>query len=210
MNDMELARQLMEAIRQTDEWEAIWQEYPGVVEAKGQLDRAMEQISAHVPHELVNELWEAFGCAGLGQRVRLRPVRLSAGLFCQQGGGRPSGVLAVHTVTHETSGDIEAHALQRRHPQAPLEWDLWAFSFPLCFPFNLPGLIGCYPKRTGEKSCAATDSGHEKKPADSGGYTLRNAGIRDIARLTPVFARDTAVFLCLFPLYFPFTDSKRS
>lgn len=52
MNDMELARQLMEAIRQTDEWEAIWQEYPGVVEAKGQLDRAMEQISAHVPHEL--------------------------------------------------------------------------------------------------------------------------------------------------------------
>lgn len=60
MNDMELARQLMEAIRQTDEWEAIWQEYPGVVEAKGQLDRAVEQISAHVPGELVNQLWEAF------------------------------------------------------------------------------------------------------------------------------------------------------
>lgn len=61
MNDMELARQLMESIRQTDEWEAIWHEYPGVVEAKGQLDRAMEQISAHVPGELVNQLWEAFG-----------------------------------------------------------------------------------------------------------------------------------------------------
>lgn len=78
MNDMELARQLMEAIRQTDEWEAIWQEYPGVVEAKGQLDRAMEQIGAAVPQELVNALWEAFGaldwaneCASVLFGVRL-------------------------------------------------------------------------------------------------------------------------------------------
>ena len=34
---MELAYQLMEAIRQTDEWERIWMEYPGVVEAKAKL-----------------------------------------------------------------------------------------------------------------------------------------------------------------------------
>lgn len=38
----------------------------------------------------------------------------------------------------------------------------------------------------------------------------RYTEIRDITRLTQVFARGTAVFLCLFPLYFPFTGSKRS
>lgn len=51
--------------------------------------------------------------------------------------------------------------------------------FPLCFPFNLPGPIGWHPKRTGEKSRATTDSGHERKPTDSGGYALRNTEIRD-------------------------------
>lgn len=38
----------------------------------------------------------------------------------------------------------------------------------------------------------------------------RNAGIRDIARQNPVFSTGTAVFLCLFPLFFPFTGSERS
>ncbi len=61
MNSMDLAYQLMEAIRQTDEWERIWMEYPGVVEAKAKLDAVMEQIDAQIPTELVNELWEAFG-----------------------------------------------------------------------------------------------------------------------------------------------------
>lgn len=59
--NMDLAYQLMEAIRQTDEWERIWMEYPGVVEAKDKLDEIMERIDAKIPTELVNELWEAFG-----------------------------------------------------------------------------------------------------------------------------------------------------
>lgn len=40
MKEFDLAYQLMEAIRQTDEWERIWMEYPGVVEAKARLDKA--------------------------------------------------------------------------------------------------------------------------------------------------------------------------
>lgn len=59
--NMDLAYQLMEAIRQTDEWGRIWMEYPGVVEAKAKLDEVMERIDAKIPTELVNELWEAFG-----------------------------------------------------------------------------------------------------------------------------------------------------
>lgn len=59
--NMYLAYQLMEAIRQTDEWECIWMEYPGVVEAKAKLDAVMERVDAQIPTELVNELWEAFG-----------------------------------------------------------------------------------------------------------------------------------------------------
>lgn len=58
--NMELAYQLMEAIRQTDEWERIWMEYPGVVEAKAKLDEVMERINAQISTELVNELWDAF------------------------------------------------------------------------------------------------------------------------------------------------------
>ena len=51
MKDFEPAFQLMEAIRQTDEWERIWMEYPGVVEAKAKLDDVMEKV----PYELVDE-----------------------------------------------------------------------------------------------------------------------------------------------------------
>jgi len=59
MGGFELARQLMEAIRQTDEWERIWMEYPGVVEAKTKLDAVMERIDAKIPSELLNDLWDA-------------------------------------------------------------------------------------------------------------------------------------------------------
>ncbi len=77
-SSFELAYQLMEAIRQTDEWEAIWQEYPGIAEAKAKLDAIMERVDAQIPTELVNELWEAMGamdwaneCASVLYGVRL-------------------------------------------------------------------------------------------------------------------------------------------
>lgn len=78
MKGFDLADQLMEAIRQTDEWERIWMEYPGVVEAKARLDEVMERVDAQIPTELVNELWEAMGkldwaneCASVLFGVRL-------------------------------------------------------------------------------------------------------------------------------------------
>lgn len=78
MKEFDLAYQLMQAIRQTDEWEAIWQEYPGVTEAKAKLDTVMEQVSAAIPQELTNTLWEAMAaldwaneCASVLYGVRL-------------------------------------------------------------------------------------------------------------------------------------------
>lgn len=49
----------MEAARQTDEWDAVWQEYSGVTAAKAQLDSVMEQVRAVIPKELAYALWEA-------------------------------------------------------------------------------------------------------------------------------------------------------
>ena len=81
---MELAYQLMEAIRQTDEWERIWMEYPGVVAAKAKLDEVMERVSTRIPGDLVDELWEAMGkldwaneCASVlfGARLALSVAR---------------------------------------------------------------------------------------------------------------------------------------
>lgn len=60
MEKFELAYQLVQAAMETDEWERIWMEYPGVVKAKEKLDAAMERLDATVPTELVNELWDAF------------------------------------------------------------------------------------------------------------------------------------------------------
>lgn len=46
----------MEAIRQTREWERIWTENPGIVEAKAKLDTVMEKVNTN----LAAELWDAF------------------------------------------------------------------------------------------------------------------------------------------------------
>ena len=74
MKEFELAYQLVRAVMETDEWERIWMEYPGVVEAKARLDAVMEKV----PGELANGLWEAFAeldwaneCASLLYGVRL-------------------------------------------------------------------------------------------------------------------------------------------
>lgn len=78
MKGFELAYQLVRAVMETDEWERIWTEYPGVVEAKTQLDTVMEQISVKIPGELLDDLWDAMReldwaneCASLLYGVRL-------------------------------------------------------------------------------------------------------------------------------------------
>jgi len=52
----DFTRQLMQAIRQTDEWDRIWKESPELQEAKAQMDTAMEQIGSK---ELRDSLWTA-------------------------------------------------------------------------------------------------------------------------------------------------------
>lgn len=78
MREFELAHQLMDVIKQTDEWERIWMEYPGVVEAKAQLDAVMKRVSARIPSEMVDELFDAMGkldwaneCASVLYGIRL-------------------------------------------------------------------------------------------------------------------------------------------
>ncbi len=56
MADSNFTRQLMQAIRQTDEWDRIWKESPELQEAKARLDTAMAQISSA---ELRDSLWDA-------------------------------------------------------------------------------------------------------------------------------------------------------
>lgn len=54
-----LTRQLIEAIRQTDEWDRIWKENPELQEAKAQLDTVMEQVAPQISKELHDNLWSA-------------------------------------------------------------------------------------------------------------------------------------------------------
>ncbi len=56
MTDSNFTRQLIQAIRQTDEWDRIWRESPELQEAKAQLDAAIEQIGSA---ELRDSLWSA-------------------------------------------------------------------------------------------------------------------------------------------------------
>ena len=86
MKEFELAYQLVRAVMETDEWERIWMEYPGVVEAKARLDAVMEKV----PGELANGLWEAFA-----ELDWANECASSSGLFCFKGYGRPGRVFPV-------------------------------------------------------------------------------------------------------------------
>lgn len=59
MADSNFTRQLMQAIRQTDEWDRIWKESPELQEAKARLDTAMEQVGSQISKELYDNLWSA-------------------------------------------------------------------------------------------------------------------------------------------------------
>lgn len=67
--------------------------------------------------------------------------------------------------------------------------------FPLFFPFNLAGLIGCGPKRTGEKSCTAMGSRHQKKPAYDSGLQGYNFFIADVKLPVPLWTFE-GIFPC--------------
>ena len=44
MKDVDLTRELIQAIHQTDEWDRIWTQDPAIQEARAQLDTLMEPI----------------------------------------------------------------------------------------------------------------------------------------------------------------------
>ena len=57
--DTELMYQVMQALRQTDEWDRLWKEDPGIQQAKAQLEAVMERGGLKIPGQLADDLWSA-------------------------------------------------------------------------------------------------------------------------------------------------------
>lgn len=59
MRELELTRQVLNSLQQTDEWDRIWKEDPWIRVAKERLETVLDQINASVPSERFPELWDA-------------------------------------------------------------------------------------------------------------------------------------------------------
>lgn len=57
--DTELMYQVMQALRQTDEWDRLWKEDPGIQQAKARLESVMERVGLKIPGQLADDLWSA-------------------------------------------------------------------------------------------------------------------------------------------------------
>ena len=55
----ELTFQVMQALRQTDEWDRLWKEDPAIQKAKAQLENVMERVGLKIPGQLADDLWSA-------------------------------------------------------------------------------------------------------------------------------------------------------
>ena len=55
----ELTFQVMQALRQTDEWDRLWKEDPAIQKAKAQLESVMERVGLKIPGQLADDLWSA-------------------------------------------------------------------------------------------------------------------------------------------------------
>ena len=51
--------QVMQALRQTDEWDRLWKEDPAIQKAKAQLESVMERVGLKIPGQLADDLWSA-------------------------------------------------------------------------------------------------------------------------------------------------------
>lgn len=58
MKDLELTRQLLAGLQQTDEWDRIWKEDPWIRTSKDRLEKVADQIEASVPIETFAKLWD--------------------------------------------------------------------------------------------------------------------------------------------------------
>lgn len=87
LKDVNLTRELIQAIHQTDEWDRIWTQDPAIQEARTQLDTLMEPIE---PKELRNSLLDAifalttaceYAATRYGARVTLALLNAAGNLF---------------------------------------------------------------------------------------------------------------------------------
>lgn len=72
MNDLELTRQVLNSLQQTDEWDRIWKEDPGIQRAKSQLEAVMERVGLKIPSQLADDLWSAvYGLTSASENAAL-------------------------------------------------------------------------------------------------------------------------------------------
>lgn len=87
MKDADLARELIQTIHQTDEWDRIWTQDPAIQEARAKLEVAMEPIESK---ELRDSLLDAtfalttaceYAATRYGARVTLALLNAAGNLF---------------------------------------------------------------------------------------------------------------------------------
>lgn len=68
----EFTFQVMQALRQTDEWDRLWKEDLGIQQAKVQLEAVMERVSLKIPGQLMDDLWSAvYGLTSASENAAL-------------------------------------------------------------------------------------------------------------------------------------------
>lgn len=71
-NNKELAQQIMQALRQTDEWDRIWTDDPAIQKAKTQMEAVMERVGVKIPGQLMDDLWSAvYGLTSASENAAL-------------------------------------------------------------------------------------------------------------------------------------------
>lgn len=70
--DTKFMYQVMQALRQTDEWDRLWKEDPAIQQAKTQLEAVMERVGLKIPGQLMDDLWDAvYGLSSASENAAL-------------------------------------------------------------------------------------------------------------------------------------------
>lgn len=68
----EFTFQVMQALRQTDEWDRLWKEDPGIQQAKARLETVMERVGLKITGQLADDLWFAvYGLTSASENAAL-------------------------------------------------------------------------------------------------------------------------------------------
>lgn len=72
MKDQSFSRQVLQAFRQTDEWDRLWSEDPDIQQAKAQLEAVMERVGLKISGQLMDDLWSAvYGLTSASENASL-------------------------------------------------------------------------------------------------------------------------------------------